>query len=207
MSQVIVTCLGVLLFITGCENYEVSSLNIEELEKVAEQYLRTRDTEDEAQIRPRIETLYSIPDTNRKIVLFRTGNEQTCNKCYGFTQLEIKGENKYEFVGGTDVSNGLFTDGFIKIDKMTYSKTYYVMVVDNKDGDIRRVVIKQKGVFSHTFIPKKNLSVSIKEVSNRVYTEMSTLKTEIKFYDKNGRDISERVKKNFPNDFWEGIGG
>jgi hypothetical protein len=38
------------------------------------------------------------------------------------------------------------------------------------------------------------------------YARMSILETDISFYDKNGRDISERVKKNFPNDFWEGIG-
>jgi len=197
--QVIVILLSVLLFVTGCENYEVSSLNIEELEKVAEQYFHSADTTDEAQIRPRIESIYSIPKTNRKIVLFRTGYEQ----CYGFTQLEGKGENKYEFVGGSDISNGPFTGGFIEID----NKTYYVMVIDNKGGEISKVVIKQKSVFSHSFTPQNNLSVSLITVSEKTYNDMSILETEITFFDENGKDISERIKKRFPNTILEGIGG
>ncbi len=39
-SQVIVILFSVFLCLTGCEKYEVSSLDIEELEKVSEQYLR-----------------------------------------------------------------------------------------------------------------------------------------------------------------------
>ncbi|MFF2291066.1 hypothetical protein [Peribacillus butanolivorans] len=201
--HVIVILFSVFLCLTGCEKYEVSSLDKEELEKVSEQYLRDSNATEEGQIRPEIDSLYSIPNTNRKIVLFRTENKISCNKCYGFTQLNSKGQNKYEFTGGADISNGPLTEGFIEID----NKTLCVMVVDNKSEKINKVVIKQKGVFSHTFKPKNKLSVSLKEVDKDTYHNLNTLDLEITFYDKNNKDITKIVKKEFPNNTWVGIGG
>ncbi|MFE4814410.1 hypothetical protein ACFQ9Y_25320 [Peribacillus simplex] len=56
-SQVIVILFSVFLCLTGCEKYEVSSLDKEELEKVSEQYLRDFNSTEEGQIRPEIESL------------------------------------------------------------------------------------------------------------------------------------------------------
>lgn len=200
VSQVILVLCIVFLGLTGCNKYEVSSLDKQELEKVSEQYFYDSNSTEEGQIRPEIESLFSIPDTNRKLVLFRT---DSCTKCYGFTQLKNVGENKYDFIGGADISNGALTEGFIKID----NKRFYVMVVDNKSEKINKVVIKQKGVFSHTFKPKKNLSVSLKEVNRKTYNDLFILDLEETFYDKNNKNITKEVKKEFPNDTWEGIGG
>ncbi|SIR37862.1 hypothetical protein SAMN05878482_103475 [Peribacillus simplex] len=202
-SHVIVILFSVFLCLTGCEKYEVASLDKEELEKVSEQYLQDSNATEEGQIRPKIDSLYSIPNTNRKIVLFRTENKISCNKCYGFTQLKNKGKNKYEFMGGADISNDPLTEGFIEID----NKMYFVMVVDNKSKKINKVVIKQKGVFSHNFKPKKNLSVSLKEVDKKTYNNFNSLNLEITFFDKNNKNFTKLVKKEFPNDTWVGIGG
>ncbi|MBT2667343.1 hypothetical protein J7J00_17845 [Bacillus sp. ISL-4] len=202
-SHVIVILFSVFLCLTGCQKYEVSSLDKEALEKVSKQYLHSDEATEEGQIRPEIDSLYSIPNTNRKIVLFRTENKISCNKCYGFTQIKNKGQNKYEFMGGADISNDPLTEGFIEID----NKTFCVMVVDNKSEKINKVVIKQKGVFSHTFKPKKNLSVSLKEVDKKTYNNFNSLDLEIIFYDKNNKNITKLVKKEFPNDTWVGIGG
>ncbi|MFE4814411.1 hypothetical protein ACFQ9Y_25325 [Peribacillus simplex] len=82
------------------------------------------------------------------------------------------------------------------------------MVVDNKSGKINKVVIKEKCVISHTFKPKNNLSVSLKEVDKKTYNKIiKTLNIEITFYDKNDKNITKIVKKEFPNDTWESIGG
>lgn len=67
-SHIIVILFSVFLCLTGYQKYEVSSLDKEALEKVSKQCLHSDEATEEGQIRPEIESLYSVPNTNRKIV-------------------------------------------------------------------------------------------------------------------------------------------